>query len=286
MNRFRCWLALAAAAALCLPATAGEKPAPPKGAGKSVAVPYKLTDSLHVLVRVKINGKGPLNFIVDTGAPIVFVSKEAARKVGLEADKTGFAVIDRLDLEGGLTARKTRARVETVYQLEGMNALGLAGVELHGILGYNLLAHYKMDIDFTKNKMAWTPLDFDPPPLVPIRGKGPAGMEAMGGILKFLSAFMGKTLPGPPNPRGFLGVELADSDQDYVVVTEVLQDSPAAKAGVRKGDHITHFQGKSVSSLTSLQRMAARLTANQSVRLTIDRAGEKKELSFRTGGGL
>jgi hypothetical protein len=286
MKISRCWLALAAAAALCLPAYAGEKTAPKKAERQGVAVPYKLTDSLHVMVRVKINGKGPLNFIVDTGAPIVFVSKEAAKKVGLTADKRGFAVIDRLDIEGGVVAEKTKARVETVYQLEGMNAMGLAGVELHGILGYNLLAHYKMELDFTKSKMTWTALDFEPPPLVPISGKGPAGMEALGGMLKFLSAFLGKTLPGPPNPRGFLGVELADSDGDYVLVKAVLAGGPAAKAGVKAGDHIIQFQGKSVSSLMSLQRLAARLTANQQVRLTVDRDGQKQELSFRAGGGL
>jgi hypothetical protein len=282
----RCWLAVAAALALFLPADAGEKQVPRKGEAKGVAVPYKLTDSLHVLVRVKINGKGPLNFIVDTGAPIVFVSKEAAKKVGLTADKRGFAEIDRLDVEGGVVAKKAKARVETVYQLEGMNAMGLAGVELHGILGYNLLAHYKMEIDFTKNKMTWTELEFQPPPLVPISGKGPVGMEALGGVLKFLSAFMGKTLPGPPNPRGFLGVELADSDGDYVLVKAVLRDSPAAKAGVQAGDHITQFQGKLVSSLSGLQRLAALVPASQQVRLTVERNGQKQEINIRAGGGL
>ena len=40
-----------------------------------------------------------------------------------------------------------------------MNGLGLAGVELHGMIGYNILARYRMDIDFTKDKMVWTPLE-------------------------------------------------------------------------------------------------------------------------------
>ena len=31
-------------------------------------VPYRLTDTKHILVRVRINGKGPYNFIVDTGS--------------------------------------------------------------------------------------------------------------------------------------------------------------------------------------------------------------------------
>ena len=38
---------------------------------KPALVPYRLTDTHHTLVRVKINGKGPFNFIVDTGCPAV-----------------------------------------------------------------------------------------------------------------------------------------------------------------------------------------------------------------------
>ena len=46
------------------------------------AIPYKLTDTKHVLVRAKINGKGPFNMILDTGAPAVFITKPLAKKVG------------------------------------------------------------------------------------------------------------------------------------------------------------------------------------------------------------
>jgi hypothetical protein len=34
----------------------------------TLEIPYKLTDTKHVLVRAKINGKGPFNLILDTGA--------------------------------------------------------------------------------------------------------------------------------------------------------------------------------------------------------------------------
>ena len=57
---------------------------------------------------------------------------------------------------------KAKGRIETPFQLEGINGLGLAGVELHGMIGYNVLARYRMEIDFTRNKMVWTPLDFQP----------------------------------------------------------------------------------------------------------------------------
>ena len=41
----------------------------PKKAPEQFEVPYRLTIPKHILVRAKINGKGPFNFILDTGAP-------------------------------------------------------------------------------------------------------------------------------------------------------------------------------------------------------------------------
>ena len=50
---------------------------------KPVRVPYQLTNTKHVLVRVKLNGKGPFNFVLDTGAPALFLSEAAAEKAGI-----------------------------------------------------------------------------------------------------------------------------------------------------------------------------------------------------------
>src|SRR4051812_14215617 len=70
--------------------------------GTSYRVPYRLTDTNHVLVRVRINGRGPFNFLVDTGAPALYVTTEAARKAALGPAPDGFwTPVDRLDIEGG-----------------------------------------------------------------------------------------------------------------------------------------------------------------------------------------
>jgi len=58
--------------------------------------------------------------------------------------------------------KAARGRIEDPFQLEGMNGLGLAGAELHGVIGYNILARFRMEIDFTRDKMVWTPLKFEP----------------------------------------------------------------------------------------------------------------------------
>ena len=52
--------------------------------GQSFQVPYRLTDTNHFLVRVRINGKGPFNFLVDSGAPALYVATETAGKIGLK----------------------------------------------------------------------------------------------------------------------------------------------------------------------------------------------------------
>jgi hypothetical protein len=259
----------------------------PRKETPSVAVPYRLIDTHHVMVRVKINGKGPFNFIVDTGCPVLIVSAQVGKKIGLEPDAKGWAVLDRLDLEGGLTQTKVKCRVETPFQIDGMNSMGLPGVELHGLLGYTVIAKYKMEIDFKHDQMHWTPLDFDPPPPVALGGSkgGIANLEAMAGMMKILSFLTGmKPLP-PPEPRGFFGFEIAEND-GKVVVERVLAKSPAAEAGLRKGDRITEVEGREIDSTNLLLGEAAKLTPGRSLNLTVDRGGETQTLKITAGRGL
>src|SRR5258708_13038916 len=100
---------------------------------KTANVPYRLTETNHVLVRAKINGKGPFNFILDTGAPALFVATEVGKQLGIEADETGWATFKTFEIEGGVVLRNAKGRIETPFQLEGMNALCLAGFPLHGM---------------------------------------------------------------------------------------------------------------------------------------------------------
>jgi hypothetical protein len=258
-----------------------------KAAGPTYRVPYRVTDTLHVLVRAKVNGKGPFNFIIDTGAPALFVADAVGKKLGLAKDKKGWAVLDRFELEGGAAQEKVKARVETPFQLEGMNALGLAGAELHGVIGYTVLAQYRMEFDFTKDRMTWTRLDFEPPPLVPIGkgGGGAGGLELVGSLMK-LAGFLLGGRPAPETaPRGFLGLDAADAD-GWVRVASVLDKGPAAAAGLKTGDYIVRFQRKTVKRTATLQRLAARVTAGEQVRLTVLRGDDIHEIAFRAGEGL
>lgn len=75
-----------------------------------------------------------------------------------------------------------------------------------------------------------------------------------------------------------------------VGVTEVMKDSPAEKAGLRKDDVIIRFDGESVTSVRKLTRLVNESSADQTVRLTISRGGAEQEvtatLSKREFGGM
>src|SRR6266568_6941022 len=62
-------------------------------------------------------------------------------------------------------------------------------------------------------------------------------------------------------------------------VTEVVKDSPAEKAGLRKDDVILRFDGESVTSVRKLTRLVSESSPDQAVRLTISRGGSEQELT-------
>jgi hypothetical protein len=286
----RCWLPAVLLLAATSAARADEpktKQAEPRQANRAVNVPYRLIDTHHVMVRIKINGKGPFNFIVDTGCPVLIVSAAVGKKVGLEPDAKGWTVLDKLELEGGLTQAKVKCRVETPFQIEGMNSMGLPGVELHGLLGYTVIAKYKMEIDFKKDQMRWTPLDFEPPPPAPLGGsKGNiANLEAMAGLMKVLSFLTGMKPPPPPEPRGFFGFEMVEKD-GKVVVDRVLTKSPAAQAGLKQGDRIDEVEGDEVETRADVLGAAAKLTPGRPLNVTVTRDGAKQSLKITAGRGL
>ena len=283
----------ALATLLVLPTLAVDAPGRAPDVGRSYQVPYRMTDTNHFLVRVRIDGKGPFNFLVDTGAPALFVGTEAAKKVGINPNNDDFFTpIGRLDFEGGASLMGMKARVEDPFQMVGMNALGLPGASIDGILGFTALARFKIELDPTRDRMTWTRLDYEPKdPFVPraaLRGEQPAEMKAMnalGPIAKFAAALVGKQPTEELRLRGFVGVELLDGT-DSPKVAAVLADSPALLAGLKVGDRLTRVRGRSVDSAASARTALLNLGAGDEVTLTVVRGGETLTITVTAGEGF
>ncbi len=259
-------------------------PAASAQAPKSYPVPYKLSNTQHIVVRVKINGQGPLNMVIDTGCPVLLISKEGAKKVGLDP-KQLLVKLEKLDFEGGLSMDQVPAVLSTPFQIEGMNAMGLPGVELHGLMGASVIAKVRMEIDLTRDRMIWTPTGFEPKQPKTGGKSGSTGLEMVGTLMKVMSVFAGIKPAPPPVPRGFWGMQLEERD-GKLQVSSVLPKGPAESAGIQAGDVVTEIEGKKMQSLADFQARTARQVSGFTVRVQIQRAGESKALKMVLGEGL
>jgi hypothetical protein len=278
-------------------------PAPDPQIGHSFQVPYRLTDTNHFLVRARINGKGPFNFLVDSGAPALFIATETAKKIGLKPPPDDFwTPVNQLDLEGGSRLTGLKARVEDPFQLVGMNALGLPGASIDGILGFTILARYRLEIDLTKDRMIWTRLDYDPrDPPVPGHKPGekpeaPAGVQAMsvlGPLAKGVAFLLGKQPEEQRQPRGCLGLEWSEqvaSGRKQVLVQGVLDGQPAARGGVHAGDQIVELNDRAIKGLKDARTALGEIHPGDAVPLVVRRGSGNDardlKLTITAGEGL
>lgn len=88
--------------------------------------------------------------------------------------------------------------------------------------------------------------------------------------------------------KGWLGVSIQDVDEDLkealdlkstegVLVNEVVEDSPAEEAGIKKKDVIIKYKGKKVKDARDLTTWVLETKPGEEVRLEIIRDGKKKK---------
>jgi S1-C subfamily serine protease len=94
--------------------------------------------------------------------------------------------------------------------------------------------------------------------------------------------------------RGWIGVEPQDltpelaesfgiSNSQGVIITGVLQNGPAARAGIRPGDVITEVAGRQVANVAQLLSAVAALTPGESATLAITRRDGTTTLEVTPG---
>jgi serine protease Do len=94
--------------------------------------------------------------------------------------------------------------------------------------------------------------------------------------------------------RGWLGISIQDitpdlakslnlSQEQGALVTDVMKDSPAEKAGMKRGDLIVAYDGQEVDSTTSLRNMAANTAPGKEVEVKVLRDGKKVTLKVAVG---
>ncbi|PLX98243.1 MAG: peptidase [Desulfuromonas sp.] len=94
--------------------------------------------------------------------------------------------------------------------------------------------------------------------------------------------------------RGWLGVSVQDISEELAesfdldskkgaLVAEVIADSPAEKAGIKRGDIILSFNGNPVDELRDLPRLVAATPIDKKVNVVLFRDGKKKTVTVTIG---
>ena len=105
---------------------------------------------------------------------------------------------------------------------------------------------------------------------------------------------MDQLVSGGAVHRGMLGVTVQGINSDLAaslglsgvkgaLVSAVSDDSPAEKAGVKRGDVIVAIEGKEVRDSNSLRNTVSRLKPGSTVSLTLFRSGQERQVSVRLG---
>jgi hypothetical protein len=124
----------------------------------SLIVDFKLVNN-SIRIRVSVNGRGPFEFLLDSGAGSIMLSSRVAEKLRVSVKgeapargvggfgEVGYGVIDSLNI-GQLLLNLKRITVFDNRSMAG-NSLGA----LDGILGYDFFARFPVKVDFENNRL-------------------------------------------------------------------------------------------------------------------------------------
>lgn len=253
-----------------------------KSAASKSTVPFRMLPSNHMVVRARINGKGPYRLVFDLGAPITLLSNKTAEDSGtikanaprsLLFGMRGEAEVAKLEV-GNLSAEKVPVMV---FDHPVLKALGnFTGQPLDGIIGYTFFAHYRTTIDYKARTMTFEPVDFEVRDMIKDLQKKLAAPKVARHVVLAPGGAWGLSLGEPTG-----GLEVKG-----VPVVEILAGSPAEKAGLKPGDLITTIDGRWTVSVSDAYIAAAGAPAGHSITVIILRDGQEESLKVTPSEGF
>jgi hypothetical protein len=119
--------------------------------------PHRITVACEIdggapFVRVKVDGSGPLRFLIDSGSAYTILDTHCAERLGIRT------IADAGSLQGAGEGRVTYARAArpVVVDFGGIRqeldpiVLGLGGESLDGVVGYDFLTRFDVTIDYAR----------------------------------------------------------------------------------------------------------------------------------------
>jgi hypothetical protein len=265
----------------------GDEPEP-----KAVSIPFEMLQkgrlfSGHMAIQAKVNGKGPYRLIFDTGAPVILVSARVGKEAGLfDGNKkrpapTGFMMPGQLRVAkfevGAVTSEDLNA---VVIDHPTVKAIAEVFGPIDGIVGFPFFARYCTAIDYQAKTLTLTPNGFQP-------------KDVMQTLLETFAGSSRKRTAEPPRrvlaPAALWGlrVEKADDDQGPGIdVVAVLPESPAARAGLKRGDRILTIDDRWTDSVADCYQATEHINAGQPAEIQLRRSGKEVKLTVTPVAGL
>jgi hypothetical protein len=131
-----------------------------------------------ILLPVEVNGEGPFEFILDTGAGTSLLSSELGNKLGIkvlgskEGQSAGGAVSVSLARVNSLAVGSAKLEDVDVGLVDLSHIGKTVGAQIDGDLGYNFLKHFRLTLDYRK-----TEIRLDDPRRVELAGQSTAITE-------------------------------------------------------------------------------------------------------------
>jgi len=247
-----------------------------------VTVPFDLLLTKHMVVKVRINGKGPYRVIFDTGAPVSLINSKTATATGVLSNNTAqttfslFGPIAQTTITtleiGGLKAQEVPVIVMDHPTVEIISkALG----PVEGIIGFPFFARYKMTLDYQAKRLTFAPNGFEPADI----------------LQTVVTSLLSREKPAteqlaPAALWGFTVTKESNDEQAGVLIREVLRQGPAALAGLQPGDRLVSLDGRWTDSVADCYRAAAYVKPGTRVRIVVERKGREMELFVKPTAGL
>ena len=153
------------AAGCVVPGDAGEAEVSSNSQPGEIAFEMAEPNEMAMIVPVMIDGKGPYDFVLDTGATLTCVAESLASELALDEPR---GMLGRgATLGGGGPMRLVQIDSIVVGTIEVNDVTACAidlsdlenfGLEIDGLLGLNVLTNFRVTIDFERQILRLEPL--------------------------------------------------------------------------------------------------------------------------------
>jgi hypothetical protein len=253
-----------------------DKPRP-----KPAAVPFDLLKTQHMVVNIKVNGKGPYRVIFDTGAPIMLLNNKVAKDSGIFPKNFKRPFFAPLGSVGDFKIKTLQLGELEVHDIKTIvmdhptiSLISKAVGPIEGIVGFSFFARFRMTIDYQKKEMTFVPTKYDPP-------------DMLANVLKMVLR------PGKQTqilaPAGQWGFQVYKDDKDEepgVTVKEVVSGSPADKGGLKAGDRLLTLSGRWTDTVADCYIAAGFVLPGSEAVLVVSRDGKELQLKVKVVAGL